>query len=123
MKTLSEVLGYPQFKIDKHPPASVTHKCGIYKEGQRYVPSDGSRKPKHSTSTKDSTGLTATQRKIMAVLQKAKEPMEAKQMAKAIKLGHGSASVNLTKLHKMGRVDRTLIKNGQTRWYAYVSKP
>ena len=67
--------------------------------------------------------MTATQRKILAVLQKAKEPLDAVKVAKAIKQGQGSASMNMAKMYKMGKLDRQLIKDGQTRWYVYVSKP
>lgn len=99
--------------------ATVKHRCGIYKEGYNYVAPKEPRKPKHSTSTVDHTGMTATQRKIIAVLQKAKSKMDATQMAKAIKQSHGSASMNMSKLFKMNKVERELVKNGQTRWYIY----
>lgn len=123
MKSLSELLGYPQTPVE-HPPATRTHKCGIYKEDYKYVPSDGAnRRSAPCTSTVDHTGMTATQRKIMAVLQRATEPVDAKYVCLKIKQGHGSASINLTKLYKMKKVSRELINNGKTRWYVYVAKP
>lgn len=123
MKSLSDILGYPQDPVE-NPPGTRTHKCGVYKEDYKYVPSDGAKKPRGAcTSTVDHTGLTATQRKIMAVLRVATEPVDAKYVCLKIKQGHGSASINLTKLFKMGKVERQLIKNGQTRWYIYVAKP
>lgn len=67
--------------------------------------------------------MTATQRKILAVLQRAREPMDATKVAKAIKQGQGSASMNMAKMYKMGKLDRHLIQNGQTRWYVYAPKP
>lgn len=121
MKHLSEILGYPM--IVPEAPATTRHRCGIYKPGCQYQPPKGFSAPKHSTSTVDHTGMTATQRKILAVLQKAKEPLDAVKVAKAIKQGQGSASMNMAKMYKMGKLDRQLIQNGQTRWYVYVSKP
>ena len=117
MKNLSEILGYPM--TIPNAPVTRTHRCGIYKPGYRYVPPVASGKSKHSTSTVDHTGLTATQRKILAVLQKAKSKIDATQMAKSIKQSHGSASMNMSKLFKMNKVEREMIKNGQTRWYVY----
>ena len=120
--TLDEILGYPQIKIDRHPPATISHRCGVYKEGYRYQPGKIRTRPAHSTSTVDHTGMTATQRKILAVLQKAKGPLDAMKVSKAIKQGQGSASINMAKMWKMGKLDRQLIQNGQTRWYVYVPK-
>ena len=117
MKSLNEILGYPMIIPDA--PVTRTHRCGIYKPGQKYIPPNGPSKPKHSTSTVDHTGLTATQRKILAVLQKAKKKMDATQMAKAIKQSHGSASMNMSKMYKKNKIERELVKNGQTRWYIY----
>lgn len=120
--TLDEILGYPQIKIDRHPPATIIHKCGIYKPGHEYKPPKELCMPKHSTSTVDHTGLTATQRKILAVLKKAAGPMDANKVAKAIKQGQGSASMNMAKMFKAGILDRIFVKGGKTRWYEYVSK-
>ena len=118
--TLDEILGYPQLKIDKHPPAAIIHKCGIYKPGHEYKPPKEPHAPKHSTSTVDHTGMTATQRKILAVLKKAGRPMAATEVAKIIKQTSNSVSMNMAKMSD--RLERKLIKNGQVRWYEYVPK-
>ena len=117
--TLDEILGYPQHFIDSHPKATRIHKCGIYKEDYKYIPPASTGRRYHSTSTVDHTGLTATQRSILAVLKKAKTKMDATQMAKAIKQSHGSASMNMAKLYKMSVIERDYVKNGKTRWYIY----
>lgn len=120
--TLDEILGYPQIKIDRHPPPTVLHKCGIYKPGYEYQPPKEANPRKRSTSTVDHTGLTATQRKILAVLKKATGPMDATKVAKLIKQGQGSASMNMAKMYKMGILHRLFVKSGKTRWFEYVTK-
>lgn len=119
VQILSEILGYPMSVPVIPTKATIKHRCGIYKEGYNYVAPKEPRKPKHSTSTVDHTGMTATQRQILAVLQKSKKKLDASEVARAIKMTHGTAGMNMTKMWQMNKIERELVKNGQTRWYIY----
>jgi len=121
--TLSDILGYPQVNISEHPRATRSHRCGIYKDGiPRYEPPK-TRKPTHSTSTRDHTGLTAAQRKILAIINKSSVPMGAVEVAKIMKYGPTSVSSNLTTLWRQRLLDRKKLKDGKVRWYVYFPMP